>query len=205
MMYRRLVSALTLLAFVGCTMVLPATVFAQNYNYNNQGSDRGVNYWNNNYGTNAQMTQGGGMLRKIVPGLIGGVAGFFLGAQFGIVGKIAGAAVGFFLAKWVFDKFFPSDVYTYSDYQNNNSFQWQQQNNYGQGYTQYPPYRRSETGVSAPTDTNLQALREAWFTATRTYQTALTSNDQAQIESTRTAYEAARTAYYGAIQTNYSR
>lgn len=206
MTHRRLVSVLTLMAFIGCLFAAPVVVSAQSWQDNSSGSDRGMNMWNRSWGQNNGFNSGhGNLLKHIIPGLLGGVAGFFLGSQFGMIGKIVGAAAGFAIASWIVNKIWPGrDRYSYNDYSRDYSFGWrnQQQQNNGWGFG---PWRGSETGGATGGDANLQALRDRWMTATRDYQSSLSGSDTAARDTARANFEAARNAYYGAIRDNYNR
>ncbi len=218
MKFRKLVSALTLMAFLGCVMGAP--VYADGFFNNNRrdnwndrdsrdsgwfdsnrsgGTDTGMQYWNNSRGSNS-FTGGGSFLKTLLPGLLGGVAGFFLGSSFGPIGKIVGAAAGFFIAKWLAGKLFgdDNDRYRYSD--NNREFNWGWNStsdwNRGNGY--YP--RGSETGGG---NASVEALRDRYFDATRTYQDSLRSGSGQDSDAARRAFEASRTAYFDAIKANY--
>ncbi|MBI2944854.1 MAG: hypothetical protein HYY25_11690 [Candidatus Wallbacteria bacterium] len=207
MTYRRMISALTLMAFVGCLFALPMTAQAQSWNDNSRGGDSGLRIWNNQWGTNNRFSDGRGIgatLLRWIPGVLGGVAGYFLGASLGPIGRIAAAAVGFVVAKWIADKLFPSrDSYSYNDWNRNFNAGWQNQyqNNVGWGYGP----RGSETGGATGGDANLQAVRDRWITATREYQDSLRGSDTNASNAARANFESARQAYFDSIRSSYNR
>ncbi|MBI3890575.1 MAG: hypothetical protein HY303_03490 [Candidatus Wallbacteria bacterium] len=208
MSYRRMISAVTLMAFVGCLLAFPVTAQAQNFFNNNQRGNSGFNIWNDRSGSNSFMSHGGGIgqtLLHLIPGVLGGVAGYFLGASLGPIGRIAAAAVGFVVAKWIADKLFPNNGYnryTYNDFNRNFNFgvnnQYQSNNGFGWGP------RGSETGGATGGDSNLQAVRDRWITATREYQNSLSGTDQTAIGTARSNFESARQAYFDSIRSNYN-
>ena len=54
MTYRKLVSALTLMAFLGCMLAVPMDAFAQSWGDQGRGYDNGMNVWNRSWGNNAR-------------------------------------------------------------------------------------------------------------------------------------------------------
>jgi hypothetical protein len=134
---------------------------------------------------------------RLVPAVLGTIAGWSIGSQFGIVGKVLGAYVGFqigkavgrFLARTIGGVFHDPYAYQPPLWQRLLGVAGWSRPAYAQPGYGYYPYAPGES---------LGTLRERWMGAVRDYQDAVKSGSDDRKRSSREALDAAQEASFSA-------